>query len=174
MTNNHDRVRAVQWVESGLQLLDQRRLPGEETYLLLSEVEAVANAIRDMVVRGAPAIGIAAAYGAVLAARNRYRADAEAWREPSGADLELLADARPTAVNLGWALDRAQPCLDSVPDDPEPALLAQARDIHGEDIAANRHIGELGAALIEAGQRCDDPLQYRRPWPPGAMVPPWA
>jgi methylthioribose-1-phosphate isomerase len=151
MTDNHDRVRAVQWVDDGLRLLDQRRLPGEETYLSLLDVAAVAAAIRDMVVRGAPAIGIAAAYGAVMAARNRYRADPQAWRAGLRTDLDLLRGARPTAVNLGWALDRVTACLDGVAENPEPALLALAREIHEQDIAANRRMGELGAALIEPG-----------------------
>lgn len=151
MTSNHDRVRAIQWVKGGLQLLDQRRLPGEETYLLPADVTAVADAIRDMVVRGAPAIGITAAYGAVLAARNRYRADPQAWREGLLADLGQLRRARPTAVNLGWALDRVSRCLESVKEDPEPALLALASEIHEQDIVANRRMGGLGAALIEPG-----------------------
>lgn len=151
MTDNHDRVRAVQWVQDALQLLDQRRLPAAETYLVLNDVAAVAAAIRDMVVRGAPAIGIAAAYGAVLAARNRYRADPQAWREGLLADLEILRGARPTAVNLGWALDRVGRCLDGVRGDPGPVLLALARDIHEQDVAANRRMGKLGAALIESG-----------------------
>jgi methylthioribose-1-phosphate isomerase len=151
MINNHDRVRAVQWVNDGLQLLDQRRLPGEETYLRLTEVAAVADAIRDMVVRGAPAIGIAAAYGAVIAARNRYRTEPRLWRQGFPADLDMLRGARPTAVNLGWALDQVSRCLENVVDDPEPALLALASEIHEQDIAANRRMGDLGAALIEPG-----------------------
>ena len=151
MTDNHDRVRAVQWLPGGLQLLDQRRLPAEETYLLLTDAAAVADAIRDMVVRGAPAIGIAAAYAGVLAARDRYRTDPQAWRERFLADIDRLHRARPTAVNLGWALERVTGCLDSVADDPEPALLALAREIHQQDIAANRRMGQLGAALIEPG-----------------------
>ena len=148
MSNNHDRVRAVQWVQDGLQLLDQRLLPGQEVYLPLADVAAVADAIRDMVVRGAPAIGITAAYGAVIAARERYRDDPEGWRQALPADLALLRAARPTAVNLGWALDRVSDCLQTTQGNPEPALLALAREIHEQDIAANRRMGELGADLI--------------------------
>ena len=151
MSNNHDRVRAVQWVQDGLQLLDQRLLPGQEVYLPLADVAAVADAIRDMVVRGAPAIGITAAYGAVIAARERYRDDPQGWRQALPADLALLRTARPTAVNLGWALDRVSDCLQTTQGNPEPALLALAREIHQQDIAANRRMGELGAALIEPG-----------------------
>jgi len=148
---SHDRVRAIQWAEDRLQLLDQRRLPGEEIYLSLTDVGAVADAIRDMVVRGAPAIGITAAFGAVLAARHRYMEDRQAWRETLQTDLALLGGARPTAVNLGWALARVGECLKTVRGDPEPVLLALAREIHQQDITANRRMGELGAALIEPG-----------------------
>jgi methylthioribose-1-phosphate isomerase len=151
MKEIHDTVRAVNWVDGDLVLLDQRRLPAEEAWLMPSDVAAVADAIRDMVVRGAPAIGITAAYGAVIAARRRYRADTQAWREGLQADLDLLRQARPTAVNLGWALDRVEECLKSVQGDPQEPLLALARGIHEQDIAANRRMGELGAGLIGPG-----------------------
>ncbi len=151
MNDNHDCVRAVHWEDNALRLLDQRRLPTEEIWLTLADTAAVAAAIRDMVVRGAPAIGITAAYGAVLAARHRYRSDPLAWRQTLQADLDLLRQARPTAVNLGWALDRVSACLDNLRGDPEAALLALARELHEQDIAANRRMGDLGAALIEAG-----------------------
>ena len=151
MNDNHDTVRAVKWVDGALALLDQRRLPAEEIWLTLPDAGAVSAAIRDMVVRGAPAIGITAAYGAVIAARQRFGADPHGWRQALQADLELLNRARPTAVNLAWALARVRRCLESVDGDPEPPLLALAQAIHAEDIAANRRMGELGAALIEPG-----------------------
>lgn len=151
MTDNHDSVRAVHWTGDALHLLDQRRLPAEETWLTPADVTAVADAIRDMVVRGAPAIGITAAYGAVVAARHRYRTDPRTWREALQTDLEQLRRARPTAVNLGWALDLVDERLAAIGDDPEPALLSLARGIHEQDIAANRRMGELGAALIGQG-----------------------
>ncbi len=149
----HDTIRAVDWRDDQLILLDQRRLPREEVYLALDEVEAVASAIRDMVVRGAPAIGITAAYGVVLAARARYAAEGRAWREAIEGDLARLAEARPTAVNLVWALERMRNRAAALEGerDPAAALLAEARRIHEEDVAANRHMGELGAALIEGG-----------------------
>jgi methylthioribose-1-phosphate isomerase len=151
MTDNHDSVRAVHWSDDTLNLLDQRLLPAEETWLTPADTGAVADAIRDMVVRGAPAIGITAAYGAVIAARQRYRADPQTWRQALQADLEQLRHSRPTAVNLGWALDRVGECLESLEGDPVPALLSLAREIHERDIAANRRMGELGAGLIDAG-----------------------
>ena len=137
---NRSAVEAIVWQSPLLLLLDQRLLPHQEEYLECERVEQVADAIRDMVVRGAPAIGITAAYGMVLAAR-------------AGADLEyaaaLLAAARPTAVNLHWALQRQHGVLEAGGD--ADALEAEARRIHVEDVAQNRHMGELGAALIEPG-----------------------
>lgn len=143
-------VSAVRWAGEVLELLDQRVLPETERYLRFAEAGEVAEAIRDMVVRGAPAIGVSAAYGVVLSARRRYREAPGDWREAMGPDLAALRAARPTAVNLGWALDRMQACAFNINGDPEPALLAEAFAIHDEDVAANRRMGALGAALIEA------------------------
>ncbi len=148
MSSHHDSVRAVQWSDGTLHLIDQRKLPGETTLLPCSCVADVVTAIRDMVVRGAPAIGITAAYGVVIAARERYQASPQAWREALREDLDALGQARPTAVNLAWALARMQRCIDNVAGDPVAALLEEARRIHEEDIAANHRMGELGASLI--------------------------
>lgn len=148
--NTHDSIRAIVWQDDGLQLLDQRYLPQQQTYLHLSDVAAVAAAIRDMVVRGAPAIGIAAAYGVVLAVRDRRAQAAATWQRDIDQDFDVLAASRPTAVNLFWALRRMRAALARVDgEDPVPGLLAEARHIHEEDIAANRKMGELGAALID-------------------------
>ena len=144
----HDAVRAVVWREDALELLDQRLLPTVERYRRLTSAADVAQAIRDMVVRGAPAIGIAAAYGVVLAARARYAVDAAGWRTTIGSDLATLAAARPTAVNLFWALRRMERAIACSSGDPVAALLAEARAIHEEDLAANRRMGQLGAALL--------------------------
>lgn len=149
MVDTHDSVRAVEWRDEGLRLLDQRRLPGEINYLFYKDSSAIAAAIHDMVVRGAPAIGIAAAYGVVCAARRRYAESPATWKQVITADLAELASSRPTAVNLHWALARMQRLLDTLSGDPVPALLAEARRIHDEDIAANRRMGELGAQLIQ-------------------------
>ncbi|WP_297527211.1 S-methyl-5-thioribose-1-phosphate isomerase [Thiohalobacter sp.] len=145
----HDSVRAVAWHEDRLQLLDQRRLPDEEIVLEYADADAVAGAIRDMVVRGAPAIGITAAYGAVLAARACRASRPHDWRDCWAQALDTLAEARPTAVNLFWALARMREAAGGVPDDQvEERLLATARAIHEDDIAANRRMGELGASLL--------------------------
>jgi methylthioribose-1-phosphate isomerase len=144
-----DADHAIVWHEDQLFLLDQRRLPAEEVYLRIADAADCAEAIRAMVVRGAPAIGIAAAYGVVLAARRRL--GEAGWLAGLRSDLALLAAARPTAVNLCWALERMGTRAARIADgDPVAALLAEAKAIHEEDIAANRRMGELGAALIEA------------------------
>jgi methylthioribose-1-phosphate isomerase len=151
MTDLHDTIRAVLWEEDKLKLLDQRLLPQQEVYLEYDDPVAVAGAIRDMVVRGAPAIGITAAYGVVLAVRKRLAEDRTDFLQKLEQDFGHLADARPTAVNLAWALERMGKVLFDLPEGSEPvaAMLAEARAIHEEDIAANRKMGELGAALIE-------------------------
>jgi methylthioribose-1-phosphate isomerase len=148
----YDHIRAVDWQEGRLMLLDQRRLPSQVAFLFLTDAAEVAQAITDMVVRGAPAIGISAAYGVVLAACQRYQADAQTWREAIEPDLARLLGARPTAVNLHWALARMRAAIETLPaGDPVPALLIEARRIHAEDVAANQCMGALGAALIEPG-----------------------
>ena len=151
MTTTHDTIRAIQWQQDHLCLLDQRLLPAEETYLSYHDAAGVAQAIRDMVVRGAPAIGISAAYGLVLSARQHARLDPANRQARLAADIETLAASRPTAVNLFWALARMKACLACQPADPVAALLAEAQAIHAEDIAANHTMGELGASLIEDG-----------------------
>lgn len=129
----------IQWKHDHLVLLDQRQLPGETTYNELFTSHDVAGAIRDMVVRGAPAIGITAAYGLVLAARN-------------GDDMEQAAETlhatRPTAVNLKWALDRMMNTWDTSGQSLK-ALEQEAVDIHEEDIAMNRAMGDHGAELFD-------------------------
>ena len=137
---HHDTIRAVAWTDGALRLLDQRRLPFVETWLDCRSADEVAIAIRDLVVRGAPAIGSAAAWGVVLAARQNADLDAAIAR---------LRAARPTAVNLMWALDRMRARIAAGAD--TAALEREAQSIQDEDLAANRRMGELGAALIAAG-----------------------
>jgi len=142
-------VHAIRWEKGQLSLLDQRVLPDSMTYLPLDHVYDVAEAITNMVVRGAPAIGITAAYGVVVAARTRYQANPEAWKKHIEADLHHLRQARPTAINLAWAVDKMHAYLRGLSGDPVPPLLALAQQIHAEDEANNQHMGALGAALIE-------------------------
>ena len=148
MLNAPDRVCAVVWRNDALELLDQRLLPNVVRYQRLSTATEAAQAIREMVVRGAPAIGIAAAYAVVLAACARYAEAPYAWQTRIGEDLALLVQARPTAVNLGWAVQRMTRVMAGLDGDPAARLLAEAQAIHSEDIAANQRMGQLGAALL--------------------------
>lgn len=148
-----DTIRAVEWVDGCVELLDQRRLPKDRKNLRLKSVTQVADAIKKMVVRGAPAIGITAAYGVVLAAKQAFRRAGVKWREDIEPDLERLAQARPTAANLHWAIERMRARFPSIEGEPEMPLLREARAIHDEDIVANRRMGKLGASLINPGAR---------------------
>lgn len=139
----------VEWATSGVDLIDQRILPHEFQVNHYADVATLSAAITDMVVRGAPAIGITAAYGVVLAAREAYAQSGDKWRETIEEDLALLMASRPTAVNLQWAIGRMRGLFASIKGDPVLVLLAEAISIHDEDIAANIHMGELGAGLIE-------------------------
>ncbi|MEQ8289125.1 MAG: S-methyl-5-thioribose-1-phosphate isomerase [Gammaproteobacteria bacterium] len=139
----------VKWNAGMLTLLDQRRLPEEKIYLDFDDMTQVADAISDMVVRGAPAIGITAAYAIVLAARKAYASVGNRWREVIEKDLQYLAEARPTAVNLNWAIAEMRESFAGISGDPEEALLAAAMKIHDDDVAANHEMGRLGAEFIE-------------------------
>lgn len=146
----YDSIKPIIWQDDTLHLLDQRILPAEHSYICLNNVAEVAQAITDMVVRGAPAIGITAAYGIVIAARQRFAEDSHNWQQTIESDLQLLAQSRPTAVNLFWAIDLMREHIKGLGEvDPVAALLAVAKQIHEDDIAANVKIGNLGAQLIE-------------------------
>jgi methylthioribose-1-phosphate isomerase len=143
-----DSLCPLSWQEGRLHLLDQRQLPHQQQIMVLATAAEVAQAIKDMVVRGAPAIGIAAAYGVVLAAQVAYAQAPHHWQTIITADLQKLAQARPTAVNLVWALQRMQTHFNTIVADPVPILLAEAHRIHQEDLAANHRMGKLGADLL--------------------------
>lgn len=149
-TTAYDAIKPIIWRDDTLQLLDQRLLPAEHVYISLTDVKSVAQAITDMVVRGAPAIGITAAYGVVIAARQHFSKDPANWKTDIEADLQTLAQSRPTAVNLFWAIDLMREVIKKLNDDePIAKLLALAKQIHKDDIAANVKMGEFGAQLIE-------------------------
>ena len=147
----------VGWQGDRVVLLDQRRLPTDEVYLECQTWEEVAEAIRSLAVRGAPAIGVTAAFGVALAALASRATRAEALL----ADLEVaiagLAATRPTAVNLFWALGRMRECARDHAALPVAALrerlVAEAETILEEDIAANRRLGTYGATLVPEGAR---------------------
>jgi methylthioribose-1-phosphate isomerase len=141
---------AIVWRDDTLYLLDQRVLPMQERFVACADLQAAASAIREMVVRGAPAIGITAAYAIVLSARRRFAEHPDHWRDAVEADLQRLAVARPTAVNLGWAIERLRNLIRKLPDadDPTPAVLDEARAMHAADRADNRRMGAFGAGLF--------------------------
>lgn len=151
VTEKHQETRAIIWRGDRLDLLDQRLLPHEVRFLELKNANDVARAIRDMVVRGAPAIGITAAYGVVLAAQEleRNSRDSETVYRSLAKATQSLAAARPTAVNLSWALKRMHRVLEHTRTDVVAALEQEAKQIHSEDIAANHRMGELGASIID-------------------------
>ncbi len=144
-----ENVHAIQFKQSTLILLDQRKLPLEESYLHFNDATSVAHAITDMVVRGAPAIGITAAFGIALQARQQIKQPAFNLQEA----FEVLAASRPTAVNLFWALDKMKDALKKCAhlNVPEQVgfLEKTAQEILQDDIAANHKMGELGASLID-------------------------
>ncbi len=141
---------AALWHDGRLYLAEQRLLPDRVEFLVYDTAPAVAEAIHSMVVRGAPAIGVAAAYGVVLAARSAYGAAGSDWQAAIVPDLERLAAARPTAVNLAWAVRRMRAMIDRLDGaDPVQTLLDEALLIHAEDRAANHRMGDLGAELID-------------------------
>jgi len=149
-----DADRAIVWLDSNLYLLDQRVLPSVEQFIALSNAQETANAIREMVVRGAPAIGVTAAFGVVLAARETYAKHSSNWKLQIQPLLKLLAESRPTAVNLFWAINKMEMLIDQLDDtDPAFALTELALQIHQDDIVANKKMGEFGASLID--DKCD-------------------
>jgi len=132
-------------------LLDQRALPHSVDYVRCTAVDDVIDAIRSMVVRGAPAIGVAAAYGVVLAAGTAFARDPDEWRAEIALDLDALRASRPTAVNLGWAIDSMTEQFPAPGANPRPALLRHAQSLQQADVAANRTMGDTGAVYLEPG-----------------------
>jgi methylthioribose-1-phosphate isomerase len=136
-------VRTIDWAGDAVVMLDQTVLPHEVRSLTLTDVDALADAIRRLAVRGAPALGAAGALGVLLALRQ---AEAEGWDEAAlAAALDRLRRARPTAVNLAWGVDRVAARL----PEGEAAVRAEALAVLDEDVAVNRAMGERGADLIE-------------------------
>lgn len=147
----YDRIRPLLWTGDTLQVLDQRKLPFAVEHLQCTTSDEVAAAIHSLAVRGAPAIGIAAAWGTVLAARQIQAEDGAQAAPKIEPALQRLNAARPTAVNLAWALARMRRALLPAGADWRAVLEREAQAIASEDLAANRHMGELGAALIGQG-----------------------
>jgi methylthioribose-1-phosphate isomerase len=150
-------VETLRWRNGRLELIDQRRLPLEFEYVACADALQTARAIRDMVVRGAPAIGCTAAYGVALEAQ-RHAGDSRVQFDAALAEsIKVLSESRPTAVNLFWALAQMRQCHAQTRDRPTQesakALLELARQIHSDDIEINRAIGRHGAPLLADGAR---------------------
>jgi methylthioribose-1-phosphate isomerase len=149
-------MRTVEWNYNTdkFQMIDQRLLPGEFKIVVLEDYHAVAQAITDMVVRGAPAIGAAAAFGLALAAQQSPALDIPTLRIELNTACDCLKKARPTAINLAWALDRVLRVTAKVEGNPEDlrrAVLAEAQNIADEDVEINKRMAAHGAELIEDG-----------------------
>jgi methylthioribose-1-phosphate isomerase len=149
-------IPTVVWEDGVVVMIDQRRLPNEETFVRCRDHHEVATAITDMVIRGAPAIGVAAAFGLALGARNST-SEGGALREEWNDICAVLARTRPTAVNLFWAVERMRRRFDVLAepggDTLRTALLDEALAIQTEDVASCQRMGDLGAALLPDGAR---------------------
>src|SRR2546425_307471 len=145
-------VQTLEWTDSGVRFIDQTKLPTEEAYVTCKTYEQVADAIRNMVVRGAPAIGVAAAMGIALGVKNSKAETVGELKPEFDRICEVMGDTRPTAVNLFWAIRRMREKFELLRVRPLPqlkqALIDEARRMHAEDIAANQAMGRHGSTLM--------------------------
>ncbi|HET6980167.1 MAG TPA: S-methyl-5-thioribose-1-phosphate isomerase [Pyrinomonadaceae bacterium] len=146
-------IKTVEWTKDGVRMLDQRVLPSEETYLMLRSYDEVAEAIRKMVIRGAPAIGVAAAMGIALGASQSVGTSVADLDDDLQYICDVMSKTRPTAVNLFWAIERMRGAFQKHKqlgdvEQVKKALVAEALAIFDEDITANRAIGAYGGPLI--------------------------
>ena len=147
-------IETLRWVKDHLEMIDQRILPSDFQYISYNSASAVAEGIRSMVVRGAPAIGCAAAYGVALEALKLQNANVVEFSKGMESAYEVLAASRPTAVNLFWAIDRMRSRISEIQGSPKEIadiLLLEAHEVLREDIEINRTIGNFGEKLIENG-----------------------
>jgi methylthioribose-1-phosphate isomerase len=147
-------IQTLEWTDSGVRFIDQTKLPTEETYVTCKTYEQVADVIRNMVVRGAPAIGVAAAMGIALGIRNSKAENGAELKKDFDQICDVIGKTRPTAVNLFWAIRRMREKLEYLRMRPLPqikqALIEEAQRMHAEDIAANQAMGKYGATLMPA------------------------
>jgi len=147
-------VHTLEWTNDGVRFIDQTKLPTEETYVTCRTYQEVADAIRNMIVRGAPAIGVAAAMGIALGVRDTDAASVSDLERQFERICTAITATRPTAVNLFWAARRMRQTLASVANLPvaqvKESLIAEAKRMHAEDIAANEAMGRHGATLMPA------------------------
>lgn len=151
------KVETLRWLNNRLEMIDQRILPASFEYLSYDSAAAVAEGIRSMVVRGAPAIGVAAAYGVALEALRLHEKSANEFKPGMEEGFKVLAASRPTAVNLFWALQRMRKVWERFASQTQQQvaqrLLAEAHEILAEDIRINKAMGAHGAALLKDGAR---------------------
>jgi methylthioribose-1-phosphate isomerase len=144
--------KTIEWQDGTVRMLDQRLLPHKTQYLKFQQYQEVANAIREMVIRGAPAIGAAAAYGLALAAVHSTTSDYKSWRSELSQAAQILNASRPTAANLKWALDRVLTNLDherpGTVQAAQELVISEAHRIAKEDVEANQMIGLNALPLI--------------------------
>jgi methylthioribose-1-phosphate isomerase len=147
-------IQTLEWTDSGVRFLDQTKLPTEESYVTCTTYEQVADGIRNMVVRGAPAIGVAAAMGIALGIKNSKAASVGELKQEFDRICDAMGKTRPTAVNLFWAIRRMQEKFERARVRPIPqikqTLIEEAQRMHAEDIAANQAMGRHGATLMPA------------------------
>ena len=147
-------IQTVEWTDSGVRFIDQTRLPTEEVYVTCTTHEQVADVIRNMVVRGAPAIGVSAAMGIALGVKNSKAETSGELKKDFDRICDIIGKTRPTAVNLFWAIQRMSDKFETLRVRPVPqirqALIEEAQRMHAEDIAANQAMGRHGATLLPA------------------------
>ena len=147
-------IQTLEWTDSGVRFIDQTKLPTEETYVTCTTHEQVADVIRNMVVRGAPAIGVAAAMGIALGVKNSKAENGADLKKDFEQICDVIGKTRPTAVNLFWAIRRMREKFEYLRMRPvaqiQQALIEEAQRMHAEDIAANQAMGRHGAALMPA------------------------
>ena len=147
-------IQTLEWTDNGVRFIDQTKLPSEETYVTCKTFQEVADVIRNMVVRGAPAIGVAAAMGIALGARNSKAETTGDLKRDFDQVCEVIGKTRPTAVNLFWAIKRMQQKFETLRVRPvaqiKQALIDEAKRMHAEDIAINQAMGRNGATLMPA------------------------
>ena len=151
-----ENIETLRWNEDHFEMIDQRILPAEFEYISYTTANQVADGIRDMVVRGAPAIGCAAAYGVALAALNLKDTSRDEFANGMEEAFEVLAQSRPTAINLFWAIDRMRKKMnesEGLSKEIANVLLDEAHEIKREDIEINRAMGKNGAELLNDGAR---------------------
>jgi methylthioribose-1-phosphate isomerase len=147
-------IQTLEWTDRGVRFIDQTKLPTEEVYVNCTTYQQVADVIRNMVVRGAPAIGVAAAMGIALGVKSSKAETTDELKREFDEICEVIGKTRPTAVNLFWAIRRMQQKFESLrvrpPRDIKQALIEEAQRMHAEDIAINRAMGQHGSALMPA------------------------